>query len=478
MKKNTLLLVLLCIGFSSEIFPQLLVDGEFRTRFVSNHGFKLPAKTDKNTLFSVDQRTRLNLNYTTKKYTTRLSIQDARVWGSDDLYKPTGFMGNSKSLGLYEAWVELNLGSNSSIRVGRQPWKYGDMRILSPRNWCASGLSYDAVLYKLHNKENKLFIDIGVSYNNDGGKAGDIDPSAWSGDKIKSMNFVNIKKNINDKLSASLIVSLSAKEDITNTALLGTGTHGLFFNYNNTKKSDGLFADFSSYYQHGTDLKKGIDGNYKAISAYLFATQIGYRALQKKLETSVGLELISGRDYSNSDVDYNNTRHSFDLQYSARFPYYGGNMNHFLIQDSYKVGTKGGGYFNPYLKAKYKLNNKNTISFAAYMPMLTTKVAAHTAIINNNPSGAELDTNGELVYWKGSLGNYFDLRVTHKFSKDVVLKIGMSTASISDIKNQMVYGYKDVPTKQLYDTQQNYFGWVMLIVKPKFFNSHITSSTN
>jgi hypothetical protein len=137
------------------------------------------------------------------------------------------------------------------------------------------------------------------------------------------------------------------------------------------------------------------------------------------------------------------------------------------------LGTKGGGYLDPFVKVKYKLNKKNIINAGAFFPMLMTKVRAHNSInpVTKKPTGAEVDANGNPVYWDGSLGSYFDVGITHKFKKDIILKSGISYAVISDTKNQLVYGYEDAATEQLYDLGSNIYGWVMLIVKPNFFKN-------
>jgi len=318
-----------------------------------------------------------------------------------------------------------------------------------------------------------LFIDLGLSYNNNGTRIGAIDNSAWSEERIKTMNFLNIKKFIGEKFSASLILTLSGKVDTSNNAVVATGTHGVNLEYNKDRNNtNGIFAGLAAYYQHGTDMVRGYEGNYKNISAYLVSAEFGLRTMEERLEIATGMEMISGHNYSNDNDEYNNTRHSFDLLYSARFPYYGGHINYFIIQDSYKIGTKGGGYFDPHIRLKYKLNKKSIIDFWFYNPMLTTDVRAYTTIdqITKKPTGTEFDENGNPVYWKGSLGYHIDLELTHKFSKEVILKLGFSYAIPSDIKNQMVYGYKNLAEKQLYELGQNYFGWVMLIVKPQFYN--------
>ncbi|MEN8225440.1 MAG: alginate export family protein [Bacteroidota bacterium] len=473
MNKLKILLSTVLIALSTTIFAQFTVDGEFRSRFSTDHGYKLPVKANSDAVYSLDQRSRLILGYSNEKLSAKLSLQDARVWGSDDLYNKTGVEGNSNSFGVYEAWVELKMGKHTSIRVGRQEWNYNDMRVLSWRNWWTSGLSYDGVLFKFHNKESGWLIDAGASYNNDGTRTGMVDNSNWNVDKLKTMNFLNVKKVINDKFHASLMLTLSGKQDVANNVLLGTGTHGLMLSYNKGKSGqNGFFAFGSAYYQHGKDFSRGSDGERKNIAAYLVTAELGMRTMEKKLEVSLGMELISGRDYSNDDEAYNNTRHTFDLMYSARFPYYGGHINYFLVQDNYKIGTKGGGYFDPNLKVNYKFTPKDILQFAFYAPMLTTKVAAHSGFDPETKKPvAEFDENGDPVYWEGSMGNHIDLEYTRKFSKEVILKVGASYAMVSDTKNQMVYGYQDQANKALYDLGNNYFVYTMLIVKPQFFSS-------
>lgn len=471
MRKRYWFATLVMFIFVLQSEAQFLIDGEFRMRSMVDHGYIVPAKKGSDAAFGVDQRSRIRLHYDSELYSARMTFQDARFWGGDDLYNPTGLEGNSDALGVYEAWVDLKISDNSRLKLGRQPWNYDDMRVLSSRNWWTSGMSYDGILFKTHDASNDWSAHLGLSYNNEGTKNGVIDQNAWTGEKIKSMNFLNVRRQIRKKLSGSLMFSLSAREDVTNDKLLGTGTHGLNLKYNTGRGiSGGFFGHFSGYYQHGSDLQKGTDDAYKNISAGLIAADLGYRTSDKKLELGGGIEYLTGHDYSNTGTDYSNTRHSFDLLYSGRFPFYGGNINHFLIQDSYKTGTKGGGYFNPYLTVNYRTSSATAFNASVYFPALTTKVSAHTSIDpdSGKPAGRETDVNGNPIYWEGSLGNYIDVGITHKFNKDIILKSGFSLGMPSDIKNQMVYGYKDVASKELYELGTNYFGWIMLVVKPDF----------
>ncbi len=456
---------------AGQVTAQLSVDGEFRSRSMLDHGYIVPVKAETNAVLSFDQRSRLSLNYKNERYSARMSLQDARVWGSDDLLNKTGVMGNSTSFGIYEAWVELRLKEKSSLRIGRQEWNYNNMRLLSFRNWWTSALSYDGLLYKMHDPENGWFIDMGLSYNNDGNPIGLVDNSSWTGEKIKTLNFLNFKKNLHDKYTISAVFMLSGKDLPAEDKLLLTGTHGVAFNYNTGPAPEaGLFGFLSGYYQHGTDSKTGAGDDYRGISAYLLTGELGYRAPAKKWEVAAGAEVISGHDYKNTSPEYRDTRHSFDLHYGARFPYYGGYMNHFILQDSYKIGTKGGGYIDPYIRMNFKPGEKSTLELTWYSPLLSTHVPAHNSIDQDTglPGETETDDQGNTVFWKGSLGNYIDLGYTRRIHSDVVVKTGFSLGEVSEIKNQMIYGYRDGTDAELYEMGINYFGWVMLIVTPEF----------
>lgn len=466
MKIQKITISVLLILFTFSVSAQLVIDGQFRTRFKGLHGYKKPVKPETDASFSFDQRSRISFNYTNDKYSTKLTLQDARVWGSDDMINKTGVEGNSYSFGIYEAWFDLKIKGNHSLRVGRQEWNYNDMRILSWRNWWATGLSYDGLLYKMHNKDNGLFVDLGISYNNDGSTPGS--PTTWYQDpyRLRTMNFLNIEKKFNDKLSASLMLSLSGKQDTATTRtnnLLATGTHGIYVKYNYGKKAtDGIFGKFSAYYQHGSNMARTRDDlTYKSISAHLISVELGYRMMEKKLEIAAGIEMLSGNDATDTSEAYNNVQHSFDLQNSARFPYYGGNMCYFLVPDNKKIGTNGGGLMDPYFKIAYKPTKKSIVALSVWLPSLATNVYK------------ENDDSGNPVYYDKALGTNIDLHITYKFSKEIIWKSGMSYAMISDTKNHMMFGYDASASnpKTLYGTASNYFFWTMLIIKPKFFDS-------
>lgn len=471
--KKYLVIGIIAFIMAQPLSAQFSLDGQFRTRGFLDHGYMVPAQQNTNINYVTDQRSRLIFNYQTDNYTTRLTLQDARIWGSDDLSNPTGTEGNSYALGIYEAWVQLPLSERFQLKIGRQEWNYNDIRIISNRNWWTSGLSYDGALLQYGNKGEGIFFDLGLSYNNHGNRIGLYNNSSWPGEKLKTLNFINVKKHLGQQSSLSLLLTLSGREDINTNVVPAKGTHGMQILYNKKRNiNNGLFADISGYYQHGKDLSRDTDGNFKEVSAYMFAGEIGFRTFSRKLEISAQAELFSGKDYKKTNKSYLDTRHTFDLLYGGRFPFYGGYLNHFILQESYLKGTKSGGYLSPSLNIRYKLNQKNILGLSWYNPMLTTNVTAHTTIdpATNKPAGTETSNNGDKVYWKGSLGHYLDMNFTHKINKELIVKAGFSYGWISDIKNQMVYGYKDPANKTLYEPGDNYTGWIMLVVKPHFFN--------
>ncbi len=78
---------------------------------------------------------------------SRISFQDVRLWGNDNVVAGTGMFGNNASTAIFEAWTELSFLSNSSIRIGRQTFDYDDSRICRSETGTITA-GYDALLYK------------------------------------------------------------------------------------------------------------------------------------------------------------------------------------------------------------------------------------------------------------------------------------------------------------------------------------------
>ncbi|MCK5856689.1 MAG: hypothetical protein KAG64_04320 [Bacteroidales bacterium] len=133
MKKVLLFSIVILIAI--QIKAQLKVDGYFRTRITLDHGYRNPIAKKIDPIFAADQRSRIIMKYKKDKYEIKFTLQDARVWGPEDMYNVTGLQRSSYALGVYEAWVQLNISENSSLRIGRQEWRSNASRLLSHRGW-------------------------------------------------------------------------------------------------------------------------------------------------------------------------------------------------------------------------------------------------------------------------------------------------------------------------------------------------------
>jgi len=443
MKNVKLLLILLLAGLSSSVFAQFSITGEFRTRTDIMHGFKKIAAVDSETAFFTSQRSRINLNYKAEKYTAKFSLQDVRLWGDEDVYNATGVVRKStNTIDVFEAWVDLKLYKNSSLKIGRQVLNYDDGRLISGRNWWQTGMSYDALLYKYNNKESGLSIDFGLTLNN---HTENLFGNDYYTDRMKTMDYLYIKKSFGDKLYISLMAIGSGYQKVgTTSTIYMTGTEGLHVNYNaGTKVEDGLFSKVNLFVQNGKN-STGQD-----VSANMFTAEVGYRLMDKKLAISAGVDYLSGNDNSDTTTAYNEIDHTFSLLYGGRFPYYGGNLCQIVVNDK---NLKGAGLMNPYFKVSYKLSDKASVNFAFHMNMLANNLTATN------------DTTKE--FYDKNLGNNIDLSFTYKFSKEVMFKVGGSYGMPSDtfIRMQNITN-----SDGDYKAGTNYYTWAMLIIKPTFF---------
>lgn len=437
------LLISIAMLWSIGLFAQFSISGQFRTKGECLHGYKKLAAIESTPSIMLSQRSRIILNYKNVKYSTRFSFQDIRLWGDEDNYTGAAVIGKAtNSLDISEAWFETNLSQKISLRLGRQILSYDDARLISWRNWLQSNMSYDAVLLKYKNDKN-WDIHLATSWNN---YKTNLYGNDYYTDRMKTMSFLYIKKIFTDKLylSATAIASGYQKAGTVGTIYL-MGTEGLHLNFNNDENSEkGVFGIANAFIQNGNN-KTGQD-----VNAFMITAEAGYHTNELGWSVSAGTEILSGNNADNTDTDYINTDHSFDLLYGGRFPYYGGNTNLITVNDK---NLAGGGLVDFYLKISHKLTKKSIISTKIFYNQLQNNILAAN---DNNKT-----------YYDKSLGYTIDLNYLYKFSKDVKLKFGFSYALPSDtfIRMQNI-----TDNNGDFKTGNNYFGWVMLIVSPKFLN--------
>ncbi len=431
------------------IYAQFQIDGEFRTRAQLLHGYKKPIAKDIDPAFHIGQRTRLNLQYSHDILKTRISLQDVRVWGDENIVNPTGIQGKSNNtFDIYEAWVGIKLGEKGFIKIGRQEMKYDDQRHISWRNWWDRGQTYDAVTYRYINKDNGWRFDISGSYNS---KSADLTGNDYSDgtdyfgtvNPILTHNFIYLKKTLNPKSYISITgIGAGYQKENTKNVIYMTYTEGIHFNYNMTKKStDGIFGKANAFVQNG----KNIKGN--DIKAHMITALLGYRTMQKKLEFNIAFEQLSGNDAYSTDLSYKKIDHTYNLLYGGRHPYYEGYMDWFVVpKSSFFAGTT-----TISMNFQYKFTKKDILKLAF------NYVNSTNNIIKVKPDNTLLKVDANT-----NLAQVFDLMYVKSFNKIMKLHTGFSYAVASDEFNKL---------KGINDPGKNYYTYIMLTIKPKFYSS-------
>jgi hypothetical protein len=430
MKRLVLVWVLFLLFFSQSI-AQFTLKGEFRPRFEYRGGYGELLSQDEDPVLTVSERTRLSAYYQTGILTFGLAIQDVRVWGDDDLYAVNANVGSKASIDLNEGWLGIKPYKNGSIKIGRQYWVYEDERMLSQRGWNQSEVKYDAVLFQ--HVQDKLQVDLGLSWNNLADKAyTDVYPD----DKMKSLNFIYVKKGINNWLNISVMALASGfTTSDTTTDINWQGTYGAYF----TIKKGGLTALVNGYYQNG----KSRFGGEKT-SAYMFAFNGDYQ-IKKVISVGAGIDYLSGHDQKNTDPDYMDKAHSFDVLYGMTHRFLG----HMDLFTNLPKSTKDGGIVDAFLRLKWIFVDNANIGADFHFLSLQNNVVYK--------SGETLD------YYDKGLGQELDLYASWDINKIFNIRGGYSMYFSTDTmdKLQGVYGNARFPT----------WIWVMITAKPIFLDT-------
>jgi len=416
----------------SQSFSQLSISAELRPRFEMDNGTFRPLHDTASTVYFVSQRTRLNFDFNKEKYQMRLSLQDVRAWGSGDISTPTGVFASTNTFDIHEAWFKLRAGEKSEFKIGRQEIKLDEQRLVAGRNWAQYALSYDALQYLY--KNNGWNLSLALSYNTDLVKyvSRPIEENDLYNEtnRVKSFNFIHLKKKFNEHISASAIVMGSGFQKTNDYRIIYmTGTYGFWTGINIA----GFDVTANVYYQNGAAQ------NGKEVNAFMATINPGYTI--SKFRIGFGVDYFSGDDANNND--YGTSEKTFNRFYGAVYKY-NGNMNYYTY---IKGSTKNGGLMDLYPNLTFKANKKHIVSAYYHFFSLANSVKLGTDIVDDKDLGSEVD----MIY-------------TFKQSKELNIKVGFSyyftTESLEKIKG---YGSGNMQTP--------YWGWVMLTFKPTLFTS-------
>ena len=439
MKKRYALLGLVALA-TQLAQAQFTLEGEFRPRseYFGNGGNftggSFPAQTATNEdegFVRTTVRAAIKAKYITDSYTVFTSFQEVFAFG-DRNQIAAGGNGNFR---VQEAWADLKLGANSSLKVGRQPLSYDDQRILGGLGWAQQARTHDAAIFKY--AKNGYNLDIGGGLNTTTDEV--FNQSALF--SYRDMGFLHANKkygnfNIsvlglvntfqdNKVLNADLIdnsdpdAPIAGIDGIRDTNTYGEDkstlvTAGLHAGY----KLGGLSLKSNLFLQEGERL-----GGNDVKGAFLASLAAGYK-MDDKNWVGLSYEIISGRE---------------DGETAAFFPLYGTNHAFNGYIDRFYVGNHGnaGGLKDLKLSYKTKLAGLALTLSGHYF-------TEHTDIAGNGDK--DLGTEIDLVLAKKFKGFKVVGGYSHFFEPSAVA---------------------DLPTTK--DTQN--WAWLMLVIKPKFFNS-------
>ncbi|TLV02714.1 alginate export family protein [Dyadobacter luticola] len=353
-------IAMLCPG---EIFAQLNVSGQLRTRTELLQGQGSPLAKGEKPAFFTSQRTRLNAGYKGYRYQFFVAVQDVRVWGQDASTNNRITNSALNGLMLHEAWGEISLldtsktklGKEFAIKIGRQELLYDDSRLLGNLDWLQQARRHDAAVLKLG--ANNFTAHIGAAYNqNRELKTGTLYegiPNGYPagtngiGTMYKSMQFVYLGK----KLNVGNISFLALKDDFQKYTLnekservlqKGTWNRVTFGPYLQIKPHKSWNLTASAYLQTGKDR----DG--KSLNANMYSVR-GLYTINRILSVGPGFDHTSG---TGAHAAKNRT---FDPLYGTPHKFWG-QMDYFYAANGFGRGGLSDLYVNSILKTSEKFS--------------------------------------------------------------------------------------------------------------------------
>jgi len=392
---------------------QLTVDADVRARFEYRHGFGNLFPDHADPASFVIQRSRLNIGYTEEKLKLFLSVQDVSTWG--DTRQILSNDGND-SFALFQAWAQVFLDGEWSVKAGRQVISYGNQRIFGGLDWAMQGRFHDAALIKYEG--NDFIADFGFAFNQ---QAPSIEGTPYTIQgffSYKTMQYAYLKKKWENAMASFLFLNNGfQKLDNTNEpdGTFSRQTAGTYFEF----PVASITFSGSAYYQFG---KAAAD---VGLSAYQVALEGSYKP--NKTLFALGFELLSGTDQNGDDKN------------KSFFPLYGTNHKFNGFMDYFYVGNHANnvGLNDLYAKVVFSAGKKSSLLFKGHY------FAANADLVNNADK---------------YLGTELDVVFNQKIMKGVALNLGYSHMFAAEGMSLIKGGRPDGNT--------NNWAWVQLSIKP------------
>jgi Alginate export len=293
-----------------------------RTEFRNGYGTLLADSLEPAAF--IGQRFRLEADYSIKNLEIFGSVQDVRTWGNTSQANEP-----SNNTGFHQAWVKLTVDSLWNIKLGRQELNYDNTRFLGAADWGLPGRVHDFALVTFQKNRSKVHFGGGFNQTNQ-----NLNSTIYTlANQYKTAQFFwyNHKGNDTevsflfwndgrqywetDSLGHPINGDVRMSQTIGFPTLRWTGTTGFEING---------FA----YYQTGKDVQN------KKLRAYDVSLWVSkafpYTSKKSQFKTTLGAELISGNDISNTS----NTNRAYT-------PMYGTNHVHNGFMDYFYVGGRG-----------------------------------------------------------------------------------------------------------------------------------------
>ncbi len=414
MKKSALLTLLIAFSFVCQ--AQFKLSGEIRPRSEYRHGFQSLVEQDQDPAFFIEQRTRLNAEYWNDRYTIKIVLQDIRVWGSQ-----SQLVNNAGALtAVHEAWGKLKLSESSSLKAGRQEIILDDSRIFGNVAWAQQARSHDALLFET--AKDEFTLRLAAAYNQDGVQSTTnfyTVPRSY-----KTLQFLWMKKKWSS-VTASFLVLNNGLQSTEPTDIDTYFSQTIGGNVDYLKGNLQPGATF--YFQTGKD------GGGTDLSAFQYQLDLTYQ-IKEGSSLMLGYEVLSGNNELSSSTDN-----------SAFNPFFGTNHKFNGLMDYFYVGNHIGtvGLQDLFLEWKTPIGKwKSTLAYHYF-----------------NSHGDQLDPETGDAADK-YLGSEVDLVLTRKLYEDVQIHWGYS----------QMFGSSSMELLKGGDAgANNNWAWVMLTIKPTFF---------
>ena len=418
--KNTYILILF-LALGSTIFAQSFeLSAEIRPRFEYRHGFNTLMVDSLNAAAFVSQRTRLNFEYTSEKIKAYVSLQDVRVWGDVSTLNTS----DANGIAIHQAYAELMLSSEFSLKFGRQEISYDDQRIFGSVGWAQQARSHDALL-AIYRPNEKNHFELGLALN---AESKSLFENDYTLNNYKSLQYIWYHLNLRD-FSISLLAlnngfayDNNGKQDIDYSQTFGT--HAIY-------EKNKISANASMYIQTGKIQNQ-------TLSAYDVSIN-GYYKFENGLKPGLGFEYLSGTDMNST----NSSNNSFN-------PLYGTNHKFNGLMDYFYVGN--------HINSVGLLDVNATLEFKKdkFTAILKPHIFSSAATVVNT-TGAKMDNY---------LGTEIDLTLSYNWIKGVNFQAGYSQMIATETMQVLKGGnYKAT----------NNWAWLMITVKPNLFKTTFKS---